>query len=277
MAMDDPRLALPCELYRLLSDAFGFLRRHRSTIGAAHREEHNARAAHASERRSLSPLSTGRLAAAGCQAAANWRIEEPLPLAVKIAMLEPSREGFPRVSSRRIGGSYHACPGQPPWRPHDQSSVGCGFAHVRGRARAQRGRDRHTAACLLVRLRRGAVPRLQRKASKAARRSSPSSARSLARRVLSPSLMPFSPRHLPLPASRTSPASPRFPWTCPGSTRRNPTIRAKIRRRRPSLPTPEGGRSSLGMRSSRFRHPLRQASITPAAPAPQTPCASASS
>ena len=42
MAMDDPRLALPCELCRLLSGAFGFLRRHRSTIGAAHTEKHSA-------------------------------------------------------------------------------------------------------------------------------------------------------------------------------------------------------------------------------------------
>ena len=42
MAVDDPRLALPCELCRLLSGAFGFLRRHRSTIGAAHTEEHSA-------------------------------------------------------------------------------------------------------------------------------------------------------------------------------------------------------------------------------------------
>ena len=42
MAVDDPRLASPCELCRLLSGAFGFLRRHRSTIGAAHTEEHSA-------------------------------------------------------------------------------------------------------------------------------------------------------------------------------------------------------------------------------------------
>ena len=71
MAMDDPRLALPCELYRLLSDAFGFLRRHRSTIGAAHREEHNARAAARIGNESLSPLSTVRSRPWVAQAAAN--------------------------------------------------------------------------------------------------------------------------------------------------------------------------------------------------------------
>ena len=33
-------------------------------------------------------------------------------------------------------GSYHACRGQPAWRPHNQSSVGCGFGRVRDRSRA---------------------------------------------------------------------------------------------------------------------------------------------
>src|SRR4029077_8736700 len=61
MAVDDPRLALPCELCRLLSGAFGFLRRHRSTIGAAHTEEHSAqRPAGAGGRKRLSTLSTGQ-------------------------------------------------------------------------------------------------------------------------------------------------------------------------------------------------------------------------
>ena len=61
MAVDDPRLALPCELCRLLSGAFGFLRRHRSTIGAAHTEEHSAqRPAATGGRKRLSTLSTGQ-------------------------------------------------------------------------------------------------------------------------------------------------------------------------------------------------------------------------
>ena len=76
MAMDDPRLALPCELYRLLSDAFGFLRRHRSTIGAAHKEEHNAKVCARTGDEKLIPAIHRAVATLGCAGRGKWRAPE---------------------------------------------------------------------------------------------------------------------------------------------------------------------------------------------------------
>ena len=105
MAMDDLRLALPCELYRLLSDAFGFLRRHRSTVGAAHREKHNAKACARIGDERLIPAIHRAVATLGCAGRGKWRVPDRASFGDQYRYAKSSREGFPRVFSRRIGGS----------------------------------------------------------------------------------------------------------------------------------------------------------------------------
>jgi hypothetical protein len=105
MAMDDLRLALPCELYRLLSDALGFLRRHRSTVGAAHREKHNAKACARIGDERLIPAIHRAVATLGCAGRGKWRVPDRASFGDQYRYAKSSREGFPRVFSRRIGGS----------------------------------------------------------------------------------------------------------------------------------------------------------------------------